>query len=94
MELNKIRTTEKPLLKRTDITYRIAYEGATPKRLDLVAAIAAKEKGLVIVRHVYALSGESIALVEASVYRDEAIAKAVEQPKLLAKQRPAAPAEA
>jgi small subunit ribosomal protein S24e len=92
MDLNKIHSSEQPLLKRTDVTYRVAYENVTPSRHQLVALISKKEKGTVVVAHVYAHAGETIATVHARVYADEATAKAVEQGKLLAKQKPEAPA--
>lgn len=92
MELTQLTTTTNAILKRTDATFRAAYEGVTPSRHALVEAINKKHKGLVIVRHVYPHAGEQAATVHASVYSDEGMAGAVEQQKLLAKQKPAAPA--
>ena len=89
MELTQLTTTTNTVLKRTDATFRVAYEGATPSRLALVDAIAKKHKGLVIIRHVYTRAGEQAAVVHASVYADEKVAHSVEQVKLLAKQKPA-----
>lgn len=94
MDLNKIHEAAQPLLKRTDVTYRVAYDAVTPSRHQLVELISKKEKGYVVVAHVYPHAGETTATVHARVYSDEATAKAVEQGKLLAKQRPEAPVPA
>jgi ribosomal protein S24E len=94
MEITKTASTTNAVLKRTDATYRVVYEGATPSRHAVVDAIAKKEKGLVIVRHVYTGAGEQVATVVASVYADAAIAGVVERANLITKQKPAAAAPA
>jgi len=53
---------EKPLLKRTDYTARVAYEGATPQRQALRDKIASAVKA----------PADHVATVEASVYADAA----------------------
>lgn len=66
---------EKPLLKRTDYTARVAYEGATPQRQALRDKIASAVKAPadhVAVRRVTTEFGNQAALVEASVYADAA----------------------
>lgn len=89
MELTQLTTATNAVLKRTDITLRAAYQGATPSRHTIVDALAKKHKGLVVVRHVYSRAGEQAAVIHASVYTDEKVATTVEQAKLLAKQHPA-----
>lgn len=86
MESTTTFTQHQPLLKRTLHTYRIAYEGATPKRTDIVNHLSSKEKGTVVVTHIYPLNGEPVAIVHSHVYADAAIAAGVENSKLLAKQ--------
>jgi len=93
MELTQLTTTTNTVLGRTDATFRVAYEGATPSRHAVVDSLSKKHKGLVLVRHVYTRAGEQAAVIHASVYSDEKTATAVEQAKLLAKQRPAPAAE-
>ncbi len=88
MELNKTHSVSVPLLKRTDVTYRVAFDGPTPNRLKLVEAIHKKEKGMVVVASIQPRSGEQVVIVTARVYADEAIANEVEQEKMLAKQKP------
>lgn len=92
MELTQLTTHTNTVLKRTDATFSIAYEGATPSRHAVVEAVHKKHKGLVIVRHVYTQSGVQAAVAHVSVYSDEKIAHAVEQAKLIGKQTKAAPA--
>ena len=93
MDSNKIHTTEQPLLKRTLTTYRIAYEGATPARTAIVQHLSSKEKGTVVVKTIKVNNGEQSAIVTACIYKDAAVAQAVERANLLAKQQPKAEAE-
>jgi len=88
MELNKTHTAALPLLKRHDVTYRVAFDGPTPSRLKLVDAISKKEKGQVVVASIKPRSGEQVVVVNARIYADGAIATEVEQEKMLTKQKP------
>jgi ribosomal protein S24E len=90
MEATKIQTTEQPLLKRSMVVYRIAYEGATPARTAIVQSLSTKEKGTVVVTNVHTINGEQAAYVHCNVYKDAAVAKAVERANMLAKQSPKA----
>jgi ribosomal protein S24E len=92
MELTQLTSSTNAVLKRTDATFSIAYEGATPSRHAIVEAVHKKHKGLVIVRHVYTQSGAQAATAHVSIYGDEKIAHVVEQAKLISKQQKAAPA--
>ena len=94
MEANKTHTTEQPLLKRSLVSYRIAYDGPTPARTAIVQSLSTKEKGTVVVRHVYPIQGEQVAIVHANVYKDGKVADAVERKNMLAKQQPKAEAPA
>mgnify|MGYP006358457651 CR=1 FL=1 len=92
MEL--ITKFEQPLLNRLSVVYKITTDGPTTKRLDLVNAIAAKEKGTVVVTHIYPLTGQQASIVHARIYKNDEAAQ-VEQARMLTKQKaPAAPADA
>lgn len=88
MDISKISEHKQPLLKRSLVTYRVATEGATPSRIQLVQSISTKEKGTVIVTNVYQLAGEPAAIVHCHVYSDNAVAALVERSNLIAKQQP------
>jgi small subunit ribosomal protein S24e len=63
---------EKPLLQRTDVRARVAYEGATPQRLalrDSVAHALKAEATHIIVHRITTEFGKQAAIVEASVYK-------------------------
>jgi ribosomal protein S24E len=93
MEVTKLETIQQPLLKRSVVVYRVAYEGATPARTALVQSLSTKEKGAVVVTHVYPLNGQQVAMVHAHVYADEKVRDAVERSNLVAKQQPKKAAE-
>jgi ribosomal protein S24E len=92
MEATKLETIQQPLLKRAVVTYRVAYDGATPSRVQLVQSISSKEKGTVVVTHVYTQQGQQTAIVHAHVYSDTKVSGAVERANLIAKQHPKAEA--
>lgn len=73
MEITILHKDEKPLLKVTQIKARITYEGATPAKKLVVAAVAkalkVKEE-LIIVRKIDTAYGDQHALVLADVYAD------------------------
>ena len=94
MESTKLQTTEQPLLKRSAIVFRVAFEGATPARTAIVQSLSAKEKGTVVVHHVYTIQGAQTALVHAHVYKDTSVPSFVERANLLAKQQPKAEPQA
>ena len=88
MDVSVQHKEEKPLLSRTDIKVRVAYEGATPKRADLKVSVAHTMKvpaENVIIRKITTEFGKQAAIVNASAYKD---AKALEQfePKHLKKR--------
>lgn len=91
--METISETKQPLLHRTVAIYSVSYDGATPKRIDLVKQIAKKTKGTVVVTHIYPVSGQQAALVHAHIYHDDTVSAAVERKNLLAKQQPKAAAE-
>jgi ribosomal protein S24E len=71
MDVNIQKKTERALLKRTDVTARVAYEGATPQRQALKDKLAAALKQPVeklVIRQITTEFGKQAAIVEASVY--------------------------
>jgi small subunit ribosomal protein S24e len=74
MDVNIKSKTEKPLLSRTDVQARVAYEGATPKRealRDSLASALKKPADQVIVRRITTEFGKQAVQVEASVYESK-----------------------
>jgi ribosomal protein S24E len=94
MNFTTITSTHNPLLARIDTLYRVAFTGATPSRHAIVQSLnanerSAKEKGLVIVRHIYVRSGDHEATILVSTYTDPMVAENVERASLIKKQTPA-----
>ena len=74
MEVTIQHKEEKPLLHRTDVRARVAYEGATPQRTQLRDKLESELKTTaknVIVRRIATEFGNQAVVVEASVYKDE-----------------------
>jgi len=75
MEIEIKSKEPKPLLKRTEVIGRIAFQGATPTKKETVAAIAKAMKAkqeLVIVRRIETAYGDQSGRVLAYVYDDKA----------------------
>jgi ribosomal protein S24E len=75
MDVNIQHKEEKPLLHRTDVRARVAYEGATPQRQALRDSLAHAVKAPaehVIIRQISTEFGKQAAIVTASVYKDAA----------------------
>ena len=73
MEVTIQHKEERPLLKRTDYTLRVAYEGATPQRNTLRGSVAGTVNAPaenVVIRTITTAFGRQTVLVEASVYAD------------------------
>jgi ribosomal protein S24E len=94
MDFNKISKKEQPLLKRSEAVYTVACDGATTSRLQIAQSLSAKEKGTVVVTHIYPHNGGQTATVHARIYHDEAVAASLERANMLAKQKPKPAAEA
>jgi small subunit ribosomal protein S24e len=72
MDVNVQHKEEKPLLNRTDVRARVAYEGATPQRQSLRDSVAHALKAPadhVVVRRITTEFGKQAAIVEASIYK-------------------------
>jgi ribosomal protein S24E len=73
MDVNIQHKEDKPLLHRTDVRVRVAYEGATPQRQaikDSVAHALKQPAEHVVIRQVKTEFGKQAALVVASYYKD------------------------
>jgi len=82
MELSIVKEQDLPLLGRRDVVARVAFQGATPGRAKLRAALAKQfstKDDLIMVRRIGTVFGDQVSLVEASVYRDDASLVAFEQ---------------
>ena len=75
MDVNVQHKEEKPLLHRTDVKVRVAYEGATPQRQALRDSVAHALKAPaehLIIRRIETEFGKQAVLVAVSVYQDAA----------------------
>lgn len=82
MEIEITKKDSKPLLKRTEVTGRIGFEGATPSRKEVVAAVSKAmnaKKDVIIVRKVTMKYGEQAAELLAYVYDNRKSLEALEQ---------------
>lgn len=88
MDLTITKKTENPLLSRQEVEAKITFEGATPKRTQVQAALAkslkAKEN-MVIIQTIQTSFGHSQASIIAHTYSDEKAMKANERANLLEK---------
>lgn len=81
MELTIQTRDEKPLLKRTEITARVFFQGETPTRLDIADALAKEAKvdrKLLTVTRIITSFGETSANIEARAYSDKATYETME----------------
>lgn len=78
----------KPLLRRTDVKARIAFQGATPAKkmvVDAVAKAAGAKHDLVIVHRIDTQFGSQSAQVLARIYDDKKSLETLEQKATLRK---------
>ncbi len=89
MELQVTGQNENVLLSRHEVTARVQFEGATPKRKDIQTALAkqlkVKEPKTVVIKTVKTEYGSTFATVHAHAYTDEKAMFALERKNLLAK---------
>ena len=73
MDVNVQHKEEKPLLHRSDVRVRVAYEGATPSRTTLKETVAGVIKAPVehvVIRQIKTEFGKQAATINVSVYKD------------------------
>jgi ribosomal protein S24E len=86
MNIQITKDEKKPLLKRRELTGKIGYEARTPARLDIRKELAHKlnaKEELVVIKRVKPDYGTQSAKLEAYVYDDEKVLKAIEHKYML-----------
>jgi small subunit ribosomal protein S24e len=74
MDIHVVSKEARPLLKRTEVEARIAFQGATPTKKQVVEAVAkatGAKHDLVIVRKITTNFGDQSAAVSARIYDDK-----------------------
>jgi small subunit ribosomal protein S24e len=97
MDITIISEEENPMLHRTDVTFEVTHEEATPSRLsarDSLAAMLNKDADEVVVRELDTKFGMRKTIGEARVYESPDAARDVEQDYMLDRNKIAADAEA
>jgi small subunit ribosomal protein S24e len=97
MDISIISEEENPMLHRTDVTFEVTHEEATPSRLsarDSLAAMLNKDADEVVVRKLDTKFGMRKTIGEARVYESPDAARDVEQDYMLDRNKIAADADA
>ncbi|GAA0666819.1 30S ribosomal protein S24e [Natronoarchaeum mannanilyticum] len=90
MDVEIIDEDENPMLHRTDVTFRITHDDATPERLSVRDSLAAKlnkDAGEVVVRSLDTKFGMRKTIGQAKVYETSDHAKDVEQDFMLERNK-------
>ena len=86
MDIDIVSEEENPMLRRTDVSFEVTHDEATPERLsvrDSLAAILNKDAEEVVVRHLDTRFGMRKTIGEARVYDTPAAARDIEQEHML-----------
>ncbi len=86
MEIEILDETENPMLHRTDVTFQVTHEEATPERLsvrDSLAAKLGKDADEVVIRELNTKFGMRTTIGQAKVYDDQTYAREVERQYVL-----------
>ncbi|SNZ16263.1 SSU ribosomal protein S24E [Natronoarchaeum philippinense] len=97
MDVEIIDEDENPMLHRTDVTFQITHDEATPERLSVRDSLAAKlnkDAGEVVVRSLDTKFGMRKTIGSAKVYESSDHAKDVEQDHMLERNKITAEGEA
>jgi small subunit ribosomal protein S24e len=95
MDISIISEEENPMLHRTDVTFEVTHDEATPSRLsarDSLAAMLNKDADEVVVRELDTKFGMRKTIGEARVYESPDAAREVEQDYMLDRNKIAAEA--
>ena len=90
MEIEIIEEEENPMLHRTDVTFEIVHDDATPSRLSVRDSLAAKlnkDADEVIVREMNTKFGMRKTIGYAKVYENPTYARDVEQKHMLERNK-------
>jgi ribosomal protein S24E len=90
MKLKIVSKEKNPLMKRTEVTFRIEHEqtGGTPSRVEVrkeVAALLKTDLELVYVKQLETKTGIMVAVGEATAYESAEQAKLVEPKHIIAR---------
>jgi len=97
MDVDIIEETDNPMLHRTDVTFRVRHDEATPERLsvrDSLAAMLNKDADEVVVRELDTKFGMRETIGQAKVYESAEYATDVEQEHMLERNKIGATEEA
>ncbi|QLK27403.1 30S ribosomal protein S24e [Natrinema zhouii] len=97
MDVDIISETENPMLHRTDVTFELSHEDATPERLQVRDSLAAKlnkDAGEVVIRKLDTKFGMRKTVGQAKVYDTADYARDVEQDHMLERNKIGADEEA
>ncbi|WP_207586927.1 30S ribosomal protein S24e [Halomontanus rarus] len=97
MDVDIISEEENPMLHRTDVTFELVHEEATPSRLQVRDSLAAKlnkDAGEVVIRKLDTKFGMRKTVGYAKVYETSAHAVEVEQEHMLERNKIEADEEA
>ncbi|SIS12656.1 30S ribosomal protein S24e [Natronorubrum thiooxidans] len=90
MDVDIISETENPMLHRTDVTFELTHEDATPSRLQVRDSLAAKlnkDSDEVVIRKLDTKFGMRKTVGEAKVYDTADDAREVEQDHMLERNK-------
>ncbi|APW97681.1 30S ribosomal protein S24e [Halobiforma lacisalsi AJ5] len=90
MDVDIISEEENPMLHRTDVTFELTHEDATPERLQVRDSLAAKlnkDADEVVVRELNTKFGMRKTVGEAKVYESADAARDVEQDHMLERNK-------
>jgi small subunit ribosomal protein S24e len=96
MDIEILEEEQNPMLHRTDVTFQVVHDDATPSRLsvrDSLAALLDKDAEEVVVREMNTKFGMRKSVGYAKVYETPEDAKAVEQEHMLERNKIAADGE-
>ncbi|WP_226004092.1 30S ribosomal protein S24e [Natrinema salinisoli] len=97
MDVDIISETENPMLHRTDVTFELVHEDATPSRLQVRDSLAAKlnkDADEVVIRKLDTKFGMRKTVGQAKVYDTADSARDVEQDHMLERNKIGADEEA
>ncbi|ELY76420.1 30S ribosomal protein S24e [Natrinema pallidum] len=90
MDVDIISETENPMLHRTDVTFELVHEDATPSRLQVRDSLAAKlnkDADEVVIRKLDTKFGMRKTVGQAKVYETDDYAREVEQDHMLERNK-------
>ncbi|ELY52487.1 30S ribosomal protein S24e [Natronolimnohabitans innermongolicus] len=90
MDVDIVSETENPMLHRTDVTFELSHEDATPERLQVRDSLAAKlnkDADEVVIRKLDTKFGMRKTVGEAKVYETADYAREVEQDHMLERNK-------